>query len=120
MVKRKLFQWGAASAQPRPRPRPVAQMPVSKDTLLRVVRQRGSRISVIGIDDWAWRRNQRYGTLICDLERRRTIALLPDRDPATAEAWLSEQQQIALIARDRGGGYALAAAKALPEGDTGC
>ena len=59
---------------------------------------------VIGIDDWAWRRNQRYGTLICDLERRRTIALLPDRDPATAEAWLSEQQQIALIARDRGGG----------------
>jgi hypothetical protein len=32
------------------------------------------------IDDWAWRRNQRYGTIICDLERRRTIALLPDRE----------------------------------------
>jgi transposase len=94
-------------------------MPVSKDTLLRVVRRRGSsRVvppTVIGIDDWAWRRNQRYGTLICDLERRRTIALLPDREPATAEAWLSGQPQIALIARDRGGGYALAAAKALPE-----
>ena len=94
-------------------------VPVSKDTLLRVVRRRGSPRfvppTVIGIDDWAWRRNQRYGTLICDLERRRTIALLPDREPATAEAWLSEQPQIALIARDRGGGYALAAAKALPE-----
>jgi transposase len=38
---------------------------------------------VIGIDDWAWRRNQRYGTIICDLERRKTIALLPDREPAT-------------------------------------
>jgi transposase len=95
-------------------------LPVSNDTLLRVVRRRGrsSRFippSVIGIDDWAWRRNQRYGTIICDLERRKTIALLPDREPATAEAWLSGQQQISVVARDRGGGYALAAAKALPE-----
>ena len=93
-------------------------VPVSKDTLLRAVRRHGSPTfvppTVIGIDDWAWRRNRRYGTLICDLERRRTIALLPDREPATAQAWLSEQPQIALIARDRGGGYALAAAKALP------
>ena len=70
--------------------------------------------TVIGIDDWAWRRNQRYGTIICDLERRKTIALLPDREPATAEAWLSDQSQIEIVARDRGGGYALAAAKALP------
>jgi len=94
-------------------------VPVSKDTLLRTVRRRGSPSfvppTVIGIDDWAWRRNRRYGTLICDLERRRTIALLPDREPATAQAWLSAQPQIALVARDRGGGYALAAAKALPD-----
>jgi len=57
-------------------------LPVSNDTLLRVVRRRGSPRfvppTVIGIDDWAWRRNQRYGTIICDLERRKTIALLPD------------------------------------------
>jgi len=94
-------------------------LPVSKDTLLRVVRRRGTPSFIpptaIGIDDWAWRRNRRYGTLICDLERRRTIALLPDREPATAQAWLSAQPQIALVARDRGGGYALAAAKALPD-----
>jgi transposase len=94
-------------------------VPVSKDTLLRVVRRRGTPLfvapAVIGIDDWAWRRNQRYGTLICDLERRRTIALLPDREPATASAWLSQQRQIAVIARDRGGAYALAASKALPD-----
>ena len=94
-------------------------LPVSNDTLLRVVRRRGSPRfvppAVIGIDDWAWRRNQRYGTLICDLERRKTIALLPDRDPATAQAWLSDQPQIGIVARDRGGGYAMAAAKALPK-----
>jgi transposase len=94
-------------------------MPVSNDTLLRVVRRRGSphveAPTVVGIDDWAWRRNQRYGTIICDLERRKTIALLPDREPATAQAWLSGQPQIAVLARDRGGGYALAAQKALPQ-----
>jgi transposase len=72
------------------------------------------RTAYVGIDDWAWRRNQRYGTIICDLERRETIALLPDREPATAEAWLCGQPQISIVARDRGGGYALAAAKALP------
>ena len=94
-------------------------LPVSNDTLLRVVRRRGSPRfvppTVIGIDDWAWRRNQRYGTIICDLERRKTIALLPDREPATAQAWLSDQPQITIVARDRGGSYALAAAKALPQ-----
>ena len=94
-------------------------LPVSNDTLLRVVRRRGSPRfvppTVIGIDDWAWRRNQRYGTIVCDLERRKTIALLPDREPATAQAWLSDQPQITLVARDRGGSYALAAAKALPK-----
>jgi transposase len=93
-------------------------LPVSNDTLLRVVRRRGSPAfappAVVGIDDWAWRRNQRYGTIICDLERRRTIALLPDREPATAEAWLCGQPQISVVARDRGGGYALAATKAVP------
>ena len=70
--------------------------------------------TVIGIDDWAWKRNQRYGTIICDLERRRPIRLLPDREPATAQAWLAGQPQIAVVARDRGGAYSLAATKALP------
>ena len=54
-------------------------------------------------------------TIICDLERRRPIMLLPDREAATAETWLAGQPQIAVVARDRGGGYARAAARALPE-----
>jgi len=54
--------------------------------------------------------------IICDPERRKTIALLPDRELATAQPWLSDQQQISIVARDRGGAYALAAAKALSIG----
>ena len=84
-------------------------VPVSNDTLLRSVRRRGrpgfAPPRVVGIDDWAWRRNHRYGTIICDLERRGPIRLLPDREPATAHAWLIGQPQITTVARDRGGGY---------------
>jgi len=94
-------------------------LPVSKDTLLRVVRRRAagdrSPLCVIGIDDWAWKRGQRYGSIICDLERRRVVDLLPDREPGTVEAWLSRHPEIAVISRDRGGSYGRAAARAAPQ-----
>lgn len=70
-------------------------LPVSNDTLLWVVRRRGcppfAAPSVIGIGDWALGRNQWYGTIICDLARRRPITLLPDREPATAQARLADR-----------------------------
>ncbi len=94
-------------------------LPVSRDTLLRVIRRRAApkpdALNVVGIDDFAWRRNHRYGTLVCDLERRRVVALLPDREQATAQAWLAERPSIKVVARDRGGGYGEAVARALPQ-----
>ena len=96
-------------------------LPVSKDTLLRVVRRRTacdpSPLRVIGIDDWAWKRGQRYGSIICDLEQRCIVDLLPDREPATVEAWLSRHPEIAIISRDRGGGYGRAATRAAPQAE---
>jgi hypothetical protein len=63
-------------------------LPVSNDTLLRVVRRHSrppaDQLAVVGIDDWAWRRNHRYASIICNLERHRIVTLLPDREPATA------------------------------------
>ncbi|MGI4827567.1 MAG: transposase [Janthinobacterium lividum] len=35
---------------------------------------------MLGIDDWAWRKGYRYGTILCDLETRKVVDLLPDRD----------------------------------------
>ena len=94
-------------------------LPVSNDTLLRVVRRRTcpptEPMIVAGIDDWAFRKNHRYGTIVCDLERRRIVALLPDREIATVRAWLSAHPEIRVVSRDRGGGYGEAAAKALPD-----
>lgn len=93
-------------------------LPVGKDTLLRAVRRQHRRAAAtfraIGIDEWAWRRRQRYGTLICDLGRRRVVDLLPDREPATVAAWLSQHPGIAVVARDRAGGYAGAVVAAAP------
>jgi transposase len=108
----------ALGGQPAPGFAKRLMLPVSKDTLLRVVRRRSrlpaDPLRVIGIDDWAWRRNHRYASIICNMERRRIVTLLPDREPATAQAWLAAHPTIALIARDRGGGYGDAATKALP------
>ena len=70
-------------------------------------------LNVIGIDDWAFRRHHRYGTIVCDLERRRVVALLPDRERATIEAWLGDHPEIQIVSRDRGGGYGEAAAKGI-------
>src|SRR5271170_7310168 len=94
-------------------------LPVSKDTLLRVVRRHSVPTAaaprVIGIDDWAFKRGHRYGTIICDLEQRRIIDLLPDREAATVAAWLAARPSIDVIARDRGVGYIQAATDGRPK-----
>jgi transposase len=67
-------------------------------------------LRVVGIDDWAWRKGCQYGTVICDLERRRIVALLPDRaSGASAASWLRDHPSIEFIARDRGASYGDAA-----------
>ena len=40
--------------------------------------------------------------------------LLPDREPATVEAWLARHPGVEIVARDRDGGYGRAVSRALP------
>jgi transposase len=73
-------------------------LPVSSDTVLRVVRAqacpRTEPLNVVGIDDWVFRRHRSDGTNFCDLERRRVVTLLPDRETATVEPWLAGHPDI--------------------------
>lgn len=56
---------------------------------------------VIGVDDWAWKKGCSYGTIIVDLEKRRVIDLLPDREAGTLTNWLLKHPSVEMIARDR-------------------
>jgi transposase len=80
-------------------------LPTSRDTLLRLVRRLPPPVTptlrAIGVDDWAHRKRQRYGTIVVDLERRQPVALLPDREADTLATWLRMHAGIAVIARDR-------------------
>ena len=63
----------------------------SRDTILRLIRKSEPSAQqeprIIGLDDWAWKRRLRYGTLICDLEQGLPIDLLADRTAQTVSAW---------------------------------
>src|SRR6266568_3672565 len=91
----------------------------SRDTILRLVRKfelpAAQEPRVIGLDDWAWKRRRRYGTLICDLEQRRPLDLLPDRRVETVSAWLQAHPHIAIVSRDGSSEYASAIKKGAPQ-----
>ena len=91
----------------------------SGSTLLRELRKKAGSETlatprVVGIDDWAWRKGQRYGTIVCDLERRKVIDLLPDRSAESTAAWLKDHPGIEFVSRDRASLYAEAAHRAAP------
>lgn len=99
-------------------------LPVSASTILRVMRKTPlpevEPPKVLGIDDFAFRKGHRgngntYGTILVDLEQRKPIDLLPDREGKTLEEWLKAHPGIAVVARDRFAVYANAVTAAAPE-----
>ncbi len=93
-------------------------VPTSADTLLRRVKdaevEPAPPARFVGIDDFAFRRVQTYGTVVVDLERGRVIDLLPDREAATVEAWLKAHPGAEAVTRDRAGAYAKGVSDGAP------
>jgi transposase len=86
------------------------RLPTSPSTLLRLVRgapiQPTPALQAVGVDEWAWRRGHRYGTILVDLATHRVVDLLPDRSAASVVAWLSQHPTITVVCRDRSDLYA--------------
>jgi transposase len=91
----------------------------SRPALLRALRRRtrpsvSAPMRVLGIDEWAWKKGHRYGTILCDLERGLVVDLLPNRSSETVAAWLRQHSSIEVVSRDRAGAFADAIAKGAP------
>ncbi len=91
---------------------------VSPDTLLRRVRDapppNTDGVRVLGVDDFAFRRAQSYGTILVDLERHKVVDLLPERSAEVLEGWLRQHPGVRIIARDRYQPYIDAANRGAP------
>jgi transposase len=92
---------------------------VSRNTLLRVLRRRPPPVhatpTVLGVDAWAYRKRQTYGTIRIDLERSRPMALLHDREAGPLMQWLKAHPGGQMIARDRSKADADGARQGAPE-----
>ena len=77
--------------------------------------QRAEQVSLLGIDDWSFRRGRQFGTIIVNLATHEIIDLLPDRRRKQPNAWMQAHPEIDLVSRDRGKDYAAAARKGAPQ-----
>jgi transposase len=75
----------------------------------------GPAPEIIGLDDWAWRKGNRYGTIIVDLERGCPIDVLEDRAAETVATWLQVHPEVKIVARDRAEAYAAGIRQGAPE-----
>ena len=94
-------------------------LPVSPDTLLRLLRRHRlppvPTPRVLGVDDLSLRRRQVYATIFVDLETHRAVDLVEGRDAEVLANWLKAHYGVEVIARDRAEAYAEGAKAGAPQ-----
>jgi transposase len=91
----------------------------SRHTLLRLLvnlpLERVKTTTVVGVDDWAYRKGRNYGTILVNLETHQPITLLPDRESETLTKWLKAHPGVKVISRDRSKAYEKGARLGAPK-----
>lgn len=92
---------------------------ISGDTAIRILMRKATVEPVcgeiIGVDDWAFKKRERYGTIVCDLGTGKPVALLDGRDGTELKKWLEQNKHVKVISRDGASSYAKAISEVLPD-----
>lgn len=93
--------------------------PAGVDLLIQFVRQTAEAKRpvprVLGVDDWAIRKGQTYGTILIDHEHGCVVDILKDRTPEIVTEWLQAHPGVEIVTRDRAEGYARGIRDGAPE-----
>lgn len=93
----------------------------SGDTVIRLLLKRYEPLpnpetgDVIGVDDFAYKKRNTYGTIIVNEKTHEPITLLDGRDGETLREWLKNNKQVKVVTRDRASAYARVITEELPD-----
>ena len=94
---------------------------ISGDTIIRLLTKRFELQDepvcgdVVGVDDFAFKKRNRYGTIIIDEATHKPVAIINGRDGKGLKDWLENNKHIKAVTRDRASAYASAIQEILPD-----
>lgn len=81
----------------------ILSMPTSDTTILRLIEKSDfsptEGVTAIRVDDWAYKKNKSYGSILVNLHIGKVINLLTDRDQGTLRKLLQERLEIEVMSR---------------------